>query len=76
MVGAGEGLRVCEGLEPGRGFAGELGMQVLWSVRWELCYILAFLFCEDEEALRTALHSFPMNSGLVVFPEVCDAQRG
>ena len=25
MVGAGEGLRVCEGLGPGRGFAGGVG---------------------------------------------------
>lgn len=58
MVGAGEGLRVCEGLELGRGLAGELGMRVLWSVRWELCYVLAFLFCEDEEAVRTPSASF------------------
>ena len=75
IVGAGEGLRACEGLELGRGFAGELGIRVLWSARWGLYYVLACLFCEDEEAVRTALRSFPMNS-LAVVPEVCDARRG
>ena len=59
----GRGLRVCEGLRLGGDLLGELVVPVLWSERWRLCCILAYLFCEDEEAIRMALRSFAMNSG-------------
>jgi hypothetical protein len=55
-VKAGKELRVCEGLGLGGDLLGELAVPVL-------CCILAYLFCEDEEAIRMALRSFAMNSG-------------